>query len=59
MQTAVCLEVADLERAIACLSELGYSPPGEIITASHGREIYAYDPTGNRLILHQSQITPP
>lgn len=51
---SLCLEVADLERAIACLSELGYPPPGDIIEASHGREIYAYDPTGNRLILHQS-----
>ncbi|MGL4502923.1 MAG: glyoxalase, partial [Planktothrix sp.] len=26
---------------------------GEIITAAHGREIYAYDPMGNRLILYQ------
>lgn len=51
---SLCLEVKDLERAIACLSELGYPPPGDIITASHGREIYAYDPAGNRLILHQS-----
>ncbi len=25
-----------------------------LITASHGREIYAFDPAGNRLILHQS-----
>ncbi len=51
---SLCLEVKNLERAIACLVEMGYSPPGEIIEASHGREIYAYDPTGNRLILHQS-----
>ncbi len=50
---SLCLEVADLEGAIARLTRLGYPPPGEIITASHGREIYAYDPTGNRLILHQ------
>jgi hypothetical protein len=34
---------------------LGYPPPGEIITASHGREIYTYDPAGNRLILHQGR----
>lgn len=51
---SLCLEVDDLEGAIAHLSSLGYPPPGEIVTASHGREIYAYDPTGNRLILHQS-----
>jgi hypothetical protein len=51
---SLCLEVENLEAAIAHLTQLGYPPPGEIITASHGREIYAYDPEGNWLILHQS-----
>lgn len=51
---SLCLELEDLDRAIAHLSDLGYPPPGEVIQASHGREIYAYDPDGNRLILHQS-----
>lgn len=51
---SLCLEVRDLEAAIAHLTSLGYPPPGEILTASHGKEIYAYDPEGNRLILHQS-----
>lgn len=51
---SLCLEVDDLERAIDHLQTLGYAPPGEIECASHGREIYAYDPQGNRLILHQS-----
>lgn len=51
---SICIEVLDLEQAIAVLKNLGYPPPGEIINASHGREIYAYDPIGNRLILHQS-----
>ena len=51
---SLCLEVSDLEDAIAHLTALGYPPPGETLTASHGREIYAYDPDGNRLILHQS-----
>ncbi len=51
---SLCLEVSNLEGAIAHLTTLGYPPPGEIVTASHGREIYAYDPNGNRLILHQS-----
>ena len=51
---SLCLEVSNLEKAIAHLTNLGYTPPGEIIVASHGREIYAYDPDGNRLILHQS-----
>lgn len=51
---SLCLEVVDLESAIAHLTTIGYPPPGEIVTASHGREVYAYDPDGNRLILHQS-----
>ncbi len=50
---SMCLEVPDLEQAIAHLENLGYPPPGEIIMAAHGREIYAYDPMGNRLILYQ------
>ena len=51
---SLCLEVRNLESAIVHLTSLGYPPPGEILTASHGKEIYAYDPDGNRLILHQS-----
>ncbi|MEB3338168.1 MAG: VOC family protein [Leptolyngbyaceae bacterium] len=51
---SLCLEVGDLEAAIAGLTQLGCPPPDNILTASHGREIYAYDPAGNRLILHQS-----
>jgi hypothetical protein len=50
---SLCLEVSNLEDAIAHLTALGYPPPGNISIASHGREIYAYDPDGNRLILHQ------
>lgn len=52
---SLCIEVEDLKQAIATLMTMGYPPPGEIITASHGLEIYAYDPAGNRLILHQSK----
>jgi catechol-2,3-dioxygenase len=51
---SLCLEVQDLEGAIALLQSLGYPPPGHILHTSHGQEIYAYDPDGNRLILHQS-----
>jgi predicted enzyme related to lactoylglutathione lyase len=51
---SLCLEVEHLEQAIAKLAQLGYPVPGQITTASHGREIYAYDPDGNRLILHQA-----
>lgn len=50
---SLCLEVTNLENAIAHVTALGYPPPGEILTPSHGREIYAYDPDGNRLIIHQ------
>ena len=50
---SLCLEVGDLERAIAHLESLGTPTSGLIVQASHGREIYAYDPDGNRLILHQ------
>lgn len=53
---SLCLEVANLEAAIAHLTEIGYPPPGEIRTASHGRETYAYDAEGNRIILHQSWL---
>lgn len=52
---SLCLEVLSLEAAIERLTQLGYPPPGAVITASHGREIYAYDPAGNRLILHESK----
>ncbi len=53
-QMSLCLEVNDLESAIAHLTTLGYPPPGEIISNAHGREIYAYDPDNNRIILHHS-----
>jgi predicted enzyme related to lactoylglutathione lyase len=49
---SLCIEVSDLDSAIAQLSALGYPPPGEVFTTSHGKEIYVYDPDGNRLILH-------
>ncbi|NMG10309.1 VOC family protein [Brasilonema sp. UFV-L1] len=49
---SLCLEVSDLESVIAHLTVLGY-PLGEMINSSHGREIYAYDPDGNRIIIHQ------
>ena len=51
---SLCIEVEDLDIAIATLNNMGFAPPGEIIEASHGREVYAYDPEGNRLILHQA-----
>ena len=52
-QMSLCLQVNNLEQALSHLTNLGYPPPGKISIASHGKEIYAYDPDGNRLILHQ------
>ena len=49
---SLCVEVEDLALAIEHLTQMG-CPSGEIMTASHGREVYAYDPAGNRLILHE------
>lgn len=61
---SLCLEVASLEQAIAqvqaaqatlAASDRATVPPlGAITTASHGREVYAYDLDGNRLILHEA-----
>lgn len=53
---SICLEVADIAALSTHLTRMGYPPPGSIISASHGQEIYAYDPLGNRLILHQAKI---
>jgi predicted enzyme related to lactoylglutathione lyase len=50
---SLCLEVSDLEAAIAHLTQSGYPVPAGIQTVSHGREVYAYDPDGNRLILYE------
>jgi predicted enzyme related to lactoylglutathione lyase len=54
---SLCIEVDNIEKAIAHLTTLGYPPPGPIQHTSHGREIYVYDPQGNRLILHEATAT--
>jgi predicted enzyme related to lactoylglutathione lyase len=51
---SLCLEVENIEAAIAHLTRLGYPPSGTIQHTSHGREIYAYDPQQNRIILHEA-----
>lgn len=51
---SLCFEVTNLQKSISDLKSLGYPPLGNINISSHGSEIYAYDPDGNRLILHQS-----
>jgi predicted enzyme related to lactoylglutathione lyase len=51
---SLCLEVDDLEQAIAH-AQIGHAASAaKIVTASHGREADVYDPEGNRIILHQS-----
>lgn len=50
---SLCFEVVDLNDAIAHMSELGYAPPHDILTSSHGREVHAFDPMGNRIIFYQ------
>jgi len=62
-QMSLCFEVDNLEDAIQAV-EIVYTSlsiasgdrliMGKIMAASHGREIYAYDIDGNRLILHEA-----
>jgi predicted enzyme related to lactoylglutathione lyase len=61
---SLCLEVAQLEAAIAQVqaahaalpdADMARHPTGAITTVFHGREVYAYDPDGNRLILHEAR----
>jgi predicted enzyme related to lactoylglutathione lyase len=58
---SLCVEVRNLESAMETISaayqQLGLGSPqmGAIATASHGREVYAYDPEGNRIILHEGK----
>lgn len=55
---SICLEVQDLDAVIAHLKALGYPASFPVFNASHGREIYAFDPAFNRLILHESSRKP-
>jgi predicted enzyme related to lactoylglutathione lyase len=52
---SLCLQVESLETAIAHFRKLGYPPQEKIQPTSHGRELYVYDPYGNRLILYEPQ----
>lgn len=62
-KVSICLDVKNLEHAIEAIEaayeslsiEPGDRPTmGKIMTPSHGREIYAYDMDGNRLLLHEA-----
>ncbi len=50
---SLCFQVKSLEESIAHLTSIGFPVEGEILTPRHGREVYAADPDGNRLILYQ------
>ncbi len=49
---SICLQVPNLPEVIRELQSINY-PVGNIITASHGQELYIYDPDGNRLIFYE------
>lgn len=50
-----CVEVENLEQAIAKVIAAKGTVSPEIVAASHGRECYAYDPLNNRIILHEAR----
>jgi predicted enzyme related to lactoylglutathione lyase len=54
---SLCLAVTDLDQTLAQLAAQSLIPdqPPSIYRASHGREIYLFDPDGNRIILYESQ----
>lgn len=49
---SICIQVQSLTEVIEDLEIMAH-PVSNIITASHGRELYTYDPDGNRLIFYQ------
>jgi len=51
---SLCIEVEQLENAIAVVIASGGACTEAITHTSHGRETYAYDPAGSRLILHEA-----
>jgi predicted enzyme related to lactoylglutathione lyase len=52
---SLCLSVDSLEQVLEHLATNGYPQNPTVLSASHGRECYIYDPDGNRIILHQGQ----
>jgi predicted enzyme related to lactoylglutathione lyase len=50
---SICLEVEDLELAIANLQDFGYPHIIKIKEGSTMRETYVQDPSGNRIIIYQ------
>ena len=55
---SLVMRVPDVDQARAELAALNpVRPPGEIQPTSHGREFYAYDPEGNRIIVVERTAT--
>jgi catechol 2,3-dioxygenase-like lactoylglutathione lyase family enzyme len=50
---SLCLHVQSLEGAIVQLQSRNITIPEGIQHSGHGREIYIYDPNGNRIILYE------
>lgn len=45
--------VPDLPKAMETVLALGHPAPGPVAENSKGREVYVFDPTGNRIILFE------
>jgi predicted enzyme related to lactoylglutathione lyase len=54
---SLCLAVTDLDQTLAQLAAQSLIPdqPPSIYLASHGQELYLFDPDGNRIILYESK----
>ncbi len=53
---SLCMQIEDLEKAIALLDQAD-AHVSEVRSVSHGREAYAYDPDGNRIILYEPSLS--
>ncbi len=49
---SICLQVPSLAQSLIHLQNLNLDP-GTVQTSSHGREVYLYDPDGNRIIIYE------
>lgn len=48
---SLCVQIENVEKAVKHLEPEAHV--GEVRSVSHGREAYAYDPDGNRIILYE------
>jgi catechol 2,3-dioxygenase-like lactoylglutathione lyase family enzyme len=49
---SICLQVPSLAQSLIHLQSLNLDP-GDVQNSSHGREVYLYDPDGNRIIIYE------